>query len=42
MPVKNRLAQMQDEIAGWRREIHRHPELSFDLPRTVALVVEKL
>lgn len=42
MPIKNRLAEMQDEIAGWRREIHRHPELSFDLPRTVALVVDRL
>lgn len=42
MPVKNRLAEMQDEIAAWRRDIHQHPELMYELPRTAALVAEKL
>ncbi|WP_158972189.1 M20 aminoacylase family protein [Chachezhania sediminis] len=42
MPVKNRIAELKDEIAGWRREIHANPELLFDLPRTSAMVAEKL
>lgn len=42
MPPKNRLAEMQDEIAAWRRDIHAHPELMYDLPRTSALVASKL
>ncbi|MBB3612331.1 M20 aminoacylase family protein [Rhizobium sp. BK602] len=31
-----------EEAKTWRREIHQHPELLFDLPRTAALVAEKL
>jgi hippurate hydrolase len=42
VPIKNRLAELMPEIAGWRREIHMHPELGYDLPRTTALVEEKL
>ncbi|GAA0301924.1 M20 aminoacylase family protein [Rhodovulum strictum] len=42
MPVKNRLAELQDEIAEWRRDIHAHPELMYDLPRTSGLVAAKL
>ena len=42
MPIKNRLAEMQPEIAEWRRDIHAHPELLYDTPRTSALVEEKL
>ena len=29
-------------IAAWRQELHRHPELGYDLPRTSAFVAEKL
>lgn len=31
-----------EEAKSWRREIHQHPELLFDLPHTAALVAEKL
>lgn len=31
-----------DEAKTWRREIHQHPELLFDLPHTSAMVAEKL
>jgi hippurate hydrolase len=42
MPVRNSIAQMQDQIAAWRRDIHAHPEQRFQEHRTGALVAEKL
>ncbi|GAB4261771.1 MAG: M20 aminoacylase family protein [Pararhodobacter sp.] len=42
MPVKNRIADLQPEIAAWRRDFHAHPELRFDLPRTTARVAALL
>ncbi len=42
MPVKNRFAELLPEITEWRRDIHENPELLYDLPRTSALVEEKL
>ena len=42
MVIKNRFSDMHAEITGWRQQLHSFPELSFDLPRTVALVSEKL
>lgn len=42
MPIKNRLSQLQEEIVGWRRDIHAHPELRFQEHRTAALVESKL
>ncbi|MEM7733243.1 MAG: M20 aminoacylase family protein [Pseudomonadota bacterium] len=42
MPVKNRFAELHDDITAWRRDLHAHPELLFDTHRTSALVAEKL
>jgi len=42
MPVKKRLAEMQPEIAGWRRHLHENPELLFDTHETSAFVEERL
>jgi amidohydrolase len=42
MPVINRIAGYAEEMAGWRRWMHRTPELSFDCHRTAAYVVERL
>lgn len=42
MPVKNRFAELQKEIAEWRQDIHQYPEILFETQRTSALVKEKL
>jgi len=42
MPILNRAAEMQEEIAGWRRHLHRNPELNFDVFKTADFVTEKL
>jgi len=42
MPIVNRVADLQDEIKAWRQDIHRHPELLFDVHRTAGVVAEKL
>ncbi len=42
MPIDPRIADMQAEVAAWRRDIHAHPEILFDVHRTAASVVEKL
>jgi hippurate hydrolase len=42
MPIINRFADLHDEIAGWRRDYHRHPEILYDVHRTAADVAAKL
>jgi len=42
MPIVNRVADMQREIAEWRHHIHAHPELLFDVHRTAATVADML
>ncbi|MBD9374888.1 amidohydrolase [Rhizobium sp. ARZ01] len=42
MPILNRAAELQDEIAGWRRQIHQHPETMFAVEKTAAFVADKL
>ncbi len=42
MPVKNRFAELHDEIATWRRDFHSHPELMFETRRTAELVAGRL
>ena len=34
MPIKNRFAETHAEITAWRRHLHQHPELMFDLTET--------
>jgi amidohydrolase len=42
MPIKNRIAEMHDEVTAWRRDLHEHPELLFDTHRTSGVVEAKL
>ena len=42
MPVVNRIADLQSEIAAWRHDLHAHPELLYDVHRTAASVAERL
>ena len=42
MPVRNRFAELHDEITAWRHDIHMHPELLFDVHRTAGVVADKL
>jgi amidohydrolase len=42
MPIVNRVADLHEEIKAWRRDIHAHPELRYDVHRTAASVVDKL
>lgn len=42
MPIVNRVADLQSEITGWRRDLHAHPELMYDVHRTAAFVADRL
>jgi hypothetical protein len=42
MPIVNRVAELQSDIQVWRRDIHEHPELLYDVHRTAALVADRL
>ena len=42
MAVINRIAEFHEEIKGWRRDLHAHPETAFEELRTSDFVAEKL
>jgi hippurate hydrolase len=42
MPVLNRIASYAEEMKGWRRHLHRYPELAFECHQTAAFIVERL
>ncbi|HTZ37965.1 MAG TPA: M20 aminoacylase family protein, partial [Stellaceae bacterium] len=42
MPPLDSIAASHDEMTGWRRDIHAHPELGFEEERTAGLVAERL
>ena len=42
MPIKNRFAEMQDEVTAWRRDLHENPEILYETHRTSAIVADKL
>ena len=42
MPIVNRVAAMSEEVTAWRRDLHEHPEIGFDVHRTAGLVADRL
>jgi hippurate hydrolase len=42
MPIINRVAEFHREITAWRRDLHAHPELLYDVHRTAASVADRL
>ncbi len=42
MPIPSSATDAAREAVDWRRDLHRNPELGYDLPRTSALVADKL
>jgi len=42
MPVIDRIAEWQDQMAAWRRHLHAHPETAFEERDTAAFVAEQL
>src|SRR5437016_11202806 len=42
MPVINRIADFQAEMAAWRHDIHAHPETAFEERRTADIVARLL
>ncbi|KMK67023.1 M20 aminoacylase family protein [Puniceibacterium sp. IMCC21224] len=42
MPVLNRIAAFSDEMTGWRRHLHQHPELGLECHNTARFVIDKL
>ena len=42
MPIVNRVADLHADITAWRRDLHMHPELQYDVHRTAGSVADKL
>ena len=42
MPIRNRLAELHPEITKWRRHLHEHPELMYEVHETAAFVTDRL
>lgn len=42
MPVLNSIAARAEEMKGWRRHLHAHPELKFDCHETAAFIIARL
>ncbi len=41
-PIPNSIAAQAGELAEWRHDFHRHPELGYQEQRTAAKVAERL
>ena len=42
MPIVNRIADFHAELTEWRRDLHAHPELRYDVHRTAGFVAEQI
>ncbi len=42
MEIHGKIAALHDEMTGWRRDIHSHPETAFEEYRTAEFIADKL
>jgi amidohydrolase len=42
MPIINRISEFADDVTAWRRDLHTHPELQYDVHRTAGIVAQRL
>lgn len=42
MPVLNAIAGYAEEMTGWRKHLHRNPEIGFDCHETAAFIADRL
>ena len=42
MPIINRISEFADDVTAWRRDLHMHPELQYDVHRTAGIVAQRL
>jgi len=42
MPINPAIHDLVADAQHWRRDIHRHPELDYDVPRTASFVADRL
>src|SRR5690606_3150009 len=42
MPILNRAAELQAEATAWRRHLHQHPEILYEVENTAAFVADRL
>lgn len=42
MPILNRAAELQAEVAQWRHHLHENPEILYEVEQTAAFVIDRL
>src|ERR1700739_3162132 len=42
LPIVNRVAALSGEMAAWRHDFHKNPELLYEVHRTAGIVADKL
>jgi amidohydrolase len=42
MAIINRIGDFHDDMTGWRRDLHAHPEIAYEEHRTAAFVADRL
>ena len=42
MPIRNRFAELHEEITAWRQDFHAHPEVLYEVHRTAGVVADLL